>query len=373
LNSNALSLEYLKLLNERRLPDLFAFHANKVKISIDKNIDNLEDSFFEKFIFQQQISAYQEIKESRQQQLNTAEVLTSLEDFYVYQKLKYWSAANHYKNLFDQEVVIQWEDFLLDWIKKNENKNIAIEIYRQIILMQTADDTYLHYVWLKKKLISSKKNIDKITQKEIYLFLVNYCISKINESDTNFYVEIFQLYQFAIKHHLLIQKKALSPWDFKNIITVALHLKEIKWAEKFIKTYSINLPIEEKNNAYNYNLAKVFFIQQKYNESLKLLQQVAYTDLFYQLDIKVMQAKTLYELNELETLNDLMVSLKKLIVRKRKLSTHYQTIYRKFIFYLQKLLKIDSKKERELLIQQLTNDKQVPDKNWLIEKFKLAK
>jgi hypothetical protein len=239
--------------------------------------------------------------------------------------------------------------------------------------MQTADDTYLHYVWLKKKLISSKKNIDKITQKEIYLFLVNYCISKINESDTNFYVEIFQLYQFAIKHHLLIQKKALSPWDFKNIITVALHLKEIKWAEKFIKTYSINLPIEEKNNAYNYNLAKVFFIQQKYNESLKLLQQVAYTDLFYQLDIKVMQAKTLYELNELETLNDLMVSLKKLIVRKRKLSTHYQTIYRKFIFYLQKLLKIDSKKERELLIQQLTNDKQVPDKNWLIEKFKLAK
>ncbi|MEY2830257.1 MAG: hypothetical protein RIQ33_2115 [Bacteroidota bacterium] len=367
--TNALPLQYLQILNQRRLTDLFSFHADRLKPLLTAKNEDLDLLFVERFSFHQQINLHQEILQSRQQQLNTADVLHSLEEFYMYEKLKYWSAANHYKNLFDEPVTIQWEEFLMKWINETSIKNEWIEIYRQILLMQLNNDTQPHYEWLKRILFKPKNNLNKITQKEILLFLINYCIAQINSSNTKYYEELFQIYKLALKQQLLIQKKVMSPWDFKNIISVALQLQEIKWTEKFIKTYSLLLPKDELNNAYNYNLAKVFFIQKKYKESLQLLQQVAYTDLFYQLDIKVMQAKTMYELNEWDTLDDLLISLKKMLTRKRKLSAHYQNIYRKFTIYFQPLLKSISKKEASAIIKKLELDTQVPDKNWLMEKL----
>lgn len=367
--TNALPIQFLQLLNQRRLTGLFEFHAARLKPQLNKNKEDLDLQFIERFNYHQQINLHQEILQSRQQQLNTSDVLNSLEEFYIYEKLKYWSAANHYKKLFDEPVTIQWEDFLLNWINESSLKNEYIEIYRQILLMQLSADTQPHYEWLKQILLKSKNNLNKITQKEILLFLINYCIAQINSSNTKYYEELFKIYKLALKQQLLIQKKVMSPWDFKNIISVALQLQEISWTEKFIKTYSLLLPKDELNNAYNYNLAKVFFIQKKYKESLQLLQQVAYTDLFYQLDIKVMQAKTMYELNEWDTLEDLINNLKKMLTRKRKLSAHYQNIYRKFTIYFQPLLKSISKKEAQAILKKLELDTQVPDKNWLIEKL----
>jgi hypothetical protein len=84
-----------------------------------------------------------------------------------------------------------------------------------------------------------------------------------------------------------------------------------------------------------------------------------------------MQAKTLYELNELDTLDDLISSFKKLLSRKRSLSKHYQIFYKNFLIYLQKILLINNKKGIQLAITQLNTDINVPDKNWLIEKLDL--
>jgi hypothetical protein len=273
--------------------------------------------------------------------------------------------------MFDQPVLILWEDFLLDYLQQNKMADDTIEIDRQILLLEQADDATPYYQWLKAKLMKAKSNLPVATKKEIYLFLINYCIAQINLGEVNFYKEIFEIYKLALQQDLLIQQKTMSPWDFKNIITTALQQKEIIWVEKFIKTYSSFLPKEEMENAYNYNLARVFFIQKKYNESLKLSQQVAYTDIFYQLDIKLMQAKTLYELNELDTLDDLVSSFKKMLNRKRRLSKHYQTIYRKFLFYLQKLLAVSNKKEVPSIIEQLNGDTLVPDTSWLKEKLEM--
>jgi hypothetical protein len=203
------------------------------------------------------------------------------------------------------------------------------------------------------------------------LFLVNYCIAQINLGKHEYYKEIFEIYQLGLQQELVIQSKRISPWDFKNIITVALQQKQIIWAEKFIKTYSKILPKDEMDNAYNYNLSRVFFIEKKYTESLNLSQMVAYTDIFYQLDCKLMQAKILYELQEFDTLDDLIISLNKLLNRKRKLSAHYQKRYKNFVFYLQKLLKTGNEKNAKLVLKKLNADDEVPDKNWLIEKFEL--
>ncbi len=370
INSQAIPLQYLQVLNQRKLTDLFLYHSKKTAQEIEKN-KHSATFYYDQFLLNQQINAHQEILQSRTQPRNTADVLASLENFYLHHKLKFWSVALHYKKMFDQPVLILWEDFLLDYLQQNKMADDAIEIDRQILLLEQATDATPYYQGLKEKLMKAKSNLPVAMKKEIYLFLINYCIAQINLGEVNFYKEIFEIYKLALQQDLLIQQKTMSPWDFKNIITTALQQKEIIWAEKFIKTYSPFLPKEEMENAYNYNLARVFFIQKKYNESLKLSQQVAYTDIFYQLDIKLMQAKTLYELNELDTLDDLISSFKKMLNRKRKLSKHYQTIYRKFLLYLQKLLAVNHKKEVVPILKQLAADTLVPDTNWLKEKLEM--
>ena len=370
IKSSAIALNYLQVLNDRKLTDLFSYHAQKTKESLTYK-NELRENFYSQFLLQQQINTHQEILQSRTEPRNTADVLTALEKFYLNEKLKYWSVALHYKKMFDQPIEILWEDFLLEYLRKNKLEDEQIEIARQILLLEQTANAKQHYQWLKAKLLKAKNNLSTATKKEIYSFLINYCIAQINSGDVNFYKESFEIYQLALQQKLLTQQKSMSPWDFKNIITVALQQKEINWTEIFIKTYSTYLPNEESENAYHYNLAKVFFIQKKYSESLKLLQQVAYTDIFYQLDIKLMQAKTLYELQEWDTLDDLIVSFNKLLNRKRKLSAHYQMRYKKFVVYLQKLLKVNNKKIATTILKQVAADHEVPDKSWLMEKMKM--
>ncbi|MEY2828425.1 MAG: hypothetical protein RIQ33_283, partial [Bacteroidota bacterium] len=370
--SNTIPLQFLKVLNQRKLTALFPFHATKAKQEIEK-VNQKTNQFFDNFLWQQEFNNYQEVLQSRTKPRNTAEVLTALDNFYLHQKLKYWSVALHYQKMFDQPISILWDDFLFDYLQQNQQADETIEINRQILLLEKLDDATLHYKWLKEKLMNKKSKLLFTTQKEIYLFLINYCIAQINSGESKYYKEIFEIYKLGLRLDLIIQQKIISPWDFKNIITVALQQKEINWAENFIVKYNSNLPKDEIENAYNYNLAKVFFIQKKYTESLKLLNQVAYTDIFYQLDIKILQAKTLFELNESDTLDDLMVSFTKLLNRKRKLSNHYQKRYKRFINYLQKILKVESEAKINTLILQLENDNEVPDRNWLLEKIKSKK
>ncbi len=369
-NSNLLQLEYLKVLNQRQLNDLFPFHANRFLPILKKSKRQNENFLLENFFFQQQQHQHLEQLQSRKQSLNTNQVLQNLDEFYLHEKLKYWNAALHYKRQFDQAIHVNWKDFFSEWLSKNKLSNNN-EAYRQLLLMQTSSQSEIYYNNLKKILFEQTQLLDQTTQKEIYSFLVVYCIEKINQGNAIFYKEIFMLYKYALQHQLLIKQKKMSPWDFKNIVAVALQQTKIKWAEKFILEYKKFLPKEEADNAFNYNMARVYFNQRKFTESLKLLQMVAYTDLFYQLDVKIIQTKTLYELEETETLNDLIISFKKLINNKHRLSKHYQTVYRKYLMYLQKILLLKNKTEATTLLEQLKNDIQVPDKIWLTEKIEL--
>lgn len=153
--------------------------------------------------------------------------------------------------------------------------------------------------------------------KAIYNYLQNYCIQQINKGDAPFLEEIFRLYQAQLGHGLLLEGGQLSEWHYKNIVTTGLRLHELPWVRGFIEGFREKLPPEVRDNAYRFNLASYYYAARQYGEVLRLLTQVEYSDLRYNLGAKALLLRTYYDLEEFEALNSLADSFKQYLHRNK--------------------------------------------------------
>ena len=137
-----------------------------------------------------------------------------------------------------------------------------------------------------------------------------------------------------------------------------------------MKQYRNKLPISYRKNGYTYNWAKYNFHIKNYDEVMRLLQDVTYQDVFYNLDSKSMLVKTYYELGEENALTSLLESFKIYLHRNKLVSHHHRTNYLNFITILNSLaFSTKSKKDVKLLKRKLKETRQIADMNWLMEKI----
>ena len=76
----------------------------------------------------------------------------------------------------------------------------------------------------------------------------------------------------------------MNPFLFKNIVSVALWLKEFEWTSNFINSYQSYLNVAHRNTYVNFALSKLRFEEKAYDEALVLLQKVEYSDIFLNLN-----------------------------------------------------------------------------------------
>ena len=134
-------------------------------------------------------------------------------------------------------------------------------------------------------------------------------------------------------------EKFLPQFDYKNIVTIALRMKELSWAKKFIEEYKPWLRKEERENAYTYNLAHWHFHNRDYSKTLSLFQRVEFTDIYYQLDTRSIVLKTYFEQDDAEAFF-YQASAFRTYIRRNKLVSDYQRVsYRNFIKFTGQLLR----------------------------------
>ena len=88
-----------------------------------------------------------------------------------------------------------------------------------------------------------EKNYQSFTIQElntIYIYLKNYCIdTKINNGKSEYFQELFDIFKTLLEKEINFVDGMLDPRDYKNIITVGLHIKEFDWTENFIQNYTL--------------------------------------------------------------------------------------------------------------------------------------
>jgi len=314
-----------------------------------------------------------ELQNQRSTEKNLLQTIDALDAFYLINKLNYLAAVLHYKNFLSLEADVALMNEVLNHLKKKKDDHIpAIAIHHRIVLSLIEPKKEEHFKELKNLLLKNYALFPKANARNMYAFAVNFCIRKINFGKLEYVKELFQLYQQMLKAGLMTDKEEMiSQFDYKNIVTVGLRAGDAKWTEKFIRDYKNSIPKADRQNAYTFNLAKLFFYQRKFDKVLPLLQDVVYSDIFYQLDSKTTLMKTYYELGDYLPLMSLKESFRILLRRKKVISEQNRINYMNFIRFTMKLYRADVKEQQKIIAlkKEITTSTNVADKGWLIEKI----
>ncbi len=362
----------IKAIGEHNLPKLQNTNFKQASQLQEKNVYRNAEYYYNEFILQNQKANVKIKKFERNEKIDVSPIFNNLDYFYIAEKLKFYCEVLNYKEFFQIDYEPPYMNQIFQQLEQLDYENIpAIAMYYRIFLCWTEEENEAHYHQLGELL---QKHSEKFPQEEaymIYSFAQNYCIKKINTGRQEYLREIFKLYQTGLHKRVIFVNGKLSPWDYKNIVTVGIRLKEFEWTEDFINDYKTHLPLEFRENAYTFNLANLYFNQQNYDKVISLLLTVEYQDVFYLLDSKSMLLKTYYETQEDEALYALLDSFKILLMRKKVVSPQIRTNYLNLIKHTKKLLDLRNGKSHDIntIKAELNTDSNIADIGWLKEKI----
>jgi hypothetical protein len=213
----------------------------------------------------------------------------------------------------------------------------SLQIYRCIIDTLRSIDNLDYYQQLKTLLLQHYPQIEPQEASNMFGYLLNYCIRKINAGQVDFFEEIWQHYQLLVETKIIYINGELPPWEYKQIITTALRLGKNDWCRDFAEQYKNDLPEDSRENAYCYNMAAIHYSNQNYRGALMALQNTEFTDTTYQLGARILQVKAYYELNESEALRSLFESFAVYIRRSKEISEYRKTANNNFLRFVRKI------------------------------------
>ncbi|HLG04103.1 MAG TPA: hypothetical protein VI731_10945 [Bacteroidia bacterium] len=307
----------------------------------------------------------------RNKESNIAETVDYLDRFYLAQKLRLSCEIYNVRNV----LAVEYKVFLLDEIRAHlKNKTYAdtpvILVYYKVLMTLLESEQEEHFFQLRQLLAQHEKNFRLQELREFYQYVLNYCIKKINLGNIGWQRTLFEIFKTTIENGVLMSEGYLSHLDYKNIVTISLRQKEYDWVKIFIDKYNKVLLPQERHNAYIYNLANVYFNTGEYSKSLKLLQQVEFSDLYYQLDSKSILLKTWFELDETESFLYHASAFRIFLKRNKLVSDYQRTIYQNLIRYSAMLHRAgNSKRKIAEVRKRAEKNRNIADLQWLLNKI----
>lgn len=294
-----------------------------------------------------------------------------LDRFYMIRKLQLCCEIFNVQNVFAQEHQVFLLDEILLHLKNRSYEDVpVIVIYFRILMTLRESDKEEHYHILRALLREHESVVSKEELRDMYKYVLNYCIKKINLGNIDWQGELFDIYKTTLENRVLLTDGFLSHRDFKNIVTISLRLRELKWAEAFIPKYIPELQAGERENARMYNTANLLFHKNDFSGALRLLQQVDFSDIFYDLDARSIVLKTYFELDEEESFEYHATAFRTFLKRNKSVSEYQRTIYENLILYTSRLMKAGMKEKHIAKVREEVMDrKNIADLRWLLGKI----
>ncbi len=334
-----------------------------------KNELQTADILLANFLVENQRDAWLIRDMRRTQQTNVTQAAEALDIYYLAERLRMCCDVLNYQNVLNMPIQLVGNEYIIALAEHEKYAEIPIlKIYKSILKTLLEATETAHFQHLKTVLEAHISVVKPAQQREIYTFALNYCIRKINLGESDFYKELFELYQYVLLKNYIFDGEKLPAWDYKNIVTLGLRLKEFAWVERFLYDYNDRLPNDFKENALNYNLAKLNFAKGKFGKVLDFLQVVEYQDIFYTLDSKALLIKTYFELAEWAAIDAQLESFRVFLVREKTVSETTRQQFLNFCKFTKKLLLFPNKKKMQAILAELEANTEVADKQWLRSK-----
>jgi hypothetical protein len=180
---------------------------------------------------------------------------------------------------------------------------------------------------------------------------------------------LFALYRAALDTGNLLENGSLSAWKYKNIASVGLQLQEFAWVESFIHDYRDKLPEEFRENAFAYNLADLLYHRGEYEQALKNLLKVEFTDVFYSLGTRKMMLMIYFEQGSTEAMLSLISSFRLFLKRNQLISESNRQAYSNFVSLVQAIYRASTSQGDFVKLQaQIVDTQPLVEEAWLLTK-----
>ncbi len=295
-----------------------------------------------------------------------------LECFYRTQKLELYIGWLLYQGSRVADKSLELPEGFWEYIEDERFSKVPLlTVYRQVVNCLNESEKESHFKNLLVSLEVQSESLTKMDLRKCYFIAQNYCALKINQGKREYYREVFEIFKKFIQKEILLEEEYLSEGIFKNIVTAGLGVGEYEWTEKFIKEYSLYLPVGIRENARTFNLSYLFFHQKRYSEVLNLLQNVEYNDVVYVLGSKIILIQTYYELNEVLALDSLIDSFRIYLRRNKVLSKNLKREYINYLGFVKKLTISNGLEKKELakFREKIMATTSPTHKKWLLEKI----
>jgi len=373
LNENVVLKKHFQLeaFNKRNLEKQFPSLMKEAFKEIEKDQFRDTNYYFRKFLLEEDAFDFTFKHFNHAHKNNLQQVVENLDVFYLATKLKYCCEIINNKNTFkfDQDTLLL--DEILNFLKKNSYEHIPlISIYHKILLTLIESENEHHFNELRDLLTQFSNNFPITEQHTMYVYALNYCVHRINKGNSTYLRQYFEIFKELIDREIVFVDGNLTQWDYKNMVTTGLRLNEIDWVANFIKSNKAKLRDDHRDNAFKYNQAHLKFFQKKYDDTIGLLSQVEFTDIYYHLDSKSLLLKTYYEKREIESFFSLVDAFKVYLSRNKLISEYQRTTYKNLVKLTHKMFKakLIGDKKGNLFLEEIKKTNPVSNVSWLKQK-----
>ena len=366
-----------KVYREKKLLKLHEKTMRKIEEDFQKIIYRNEEIFEQSYLIEKEKSTMF-IERSRAVSTNYQAMSDSMEITFISRKLKLTCAMLSHQKIYKTNYDFGLLEHLLDFLqhKPELTQNPTIKLYYHLYNLFKFPDEEFHFFEIKRIFSTSELFFDAFERKDIYLMIINYCISRMNIGYKAFAREAFEFYRKAIESRIIIENNILNHLAFRNIVAISTTLKEFDWVSKFIEEYQNYLAPEYRENFVKFALARLYFEQGDYDRAQDLLIQFDIDDILINLTAKTMLIRLYYEKDEFMALESLLDSMRAYINRKKMLAYHKMS-FKELISASKRLIKIqfNDRKKIEILNNQITNSRILPShmKEWFMEQLKKLK
>ncbi len=334
-----------------------------------RNVRDAQHHFHQYQLHQEKLE--HKARRERSANLNLQPLPDELTIFYVSEMLRHACSALMHQAVAGQTYHMQLLDAILGVAERGEMlETPAVAVYYHAYRMLQSPEEDGPFEQLKRLLAQHEARFGQIEMRGLYLMAINGCIRRMNAGKRVYIQEAFDVYRAALERNFLTENGFLSTFTFKNIIRIGAALDELDWTEAFIEQHRNSLHPRERDNAYRYNRAFLYFQKADYTQAMPLLQQVDFEDPLNNLHARRMLVRSYYELDEQDALESLLQSFGAFLNRQKNLGYH-QELNMNFVRFMLRLIRLVPSEEesRASLYKDIAAEKQVAEREWLLEKL----
>jgi hypothetical protein len=348
--------------NEKLFNDILQ-NAQKREKQNHKNADHYAETseiYFEKWQFDQLKNRFGNTE---------ADDIIFMEDIsLISKKLKQTVILAPQSALISKKINTEFIDFIEPYIIEKKYLDYpCISVFYYAIKMLFHPDQIHWFEEFNHVLSSNENHFSTEELKTLYFQAINYCIRKHNLGNKEFSKKLLEYYITALEKRYLLTNGFLSKNTYRNINTIAIRMGKYEEATKITSDNAKFLRKEEKESAYQFNLANIHYAKHEYDLALHALRIAEFDDHLSNLFAKTLMLKIYYETKETRLLDSHLDAMQVYLTRKKIIGYH-KTNYSNIVKYTRKLIRLKpyDQKAKEKLAESIRNEKLLPDRDWLL-------